>query len=168
MLGVLPLARDEQLELHGPPSLLATPPLGELDERAADPGRALLERGHQHPELRRVAGDVADAHAPDHLTGPAGDRDLAGHDQIGELARRRPRRPVDPQPGLGDGVDVVDEIRERPDQPCIAAVRCVEQLDGEAGVQRAEQAIGQPRPAGPIRGSASGRRRPTPRAARAC
>ena len=99
LLGrMLPLAREQQLELHGTPPALAVVLLGEGDEGAADAGAALLGRRDQHPELARVIGDVVNPNAADDVAVPRGDGDLLGPDQLGDLGCRRSCRPVAPQP----------------------------------------------------------------------
>ena len=85
MRRVRPLARDEQLELHRPPSALAAAFLDEVQQRPSDARVALVGRRDQDPELARVLGDVVDAHAAHDGPVAAGDDDLAGPDLVRQL-----------------------------------------------------------------------------------
>jgi hypothetical protein len=123
------------------PALTAVP-FGEGDEGPSDTGAALVGSCDQQPELARLVRDVMDADGAGDLAVAGGDRELSGPDQLGELGRRRPRRPVAPEPALGRRVDVVDEAGELIDEPGIVADRRIEQADGDRliGAHRVEDA----------------------------
>jgi hypothetical protein len=128
---MLPLAREQQLELHRPPSALAVVLLGEVDEGAADAGAAMIGRRDQHPELARVIRDVMHPDAADDPAVSGRDGDLPGADPLGELGRRRPCRPVAPEPALRNLVHVVDEAGQVIDEPRVATVGRLQQADGD-------------------------------------
>jgi len=83
--GMPPGPREEQLELHRAQPALAAGPFGEVDQRPAHTGAALLGSRDQHPELARVVGDVVDVDAADEPAVPGDDGDLAAADELGDL-----------------------------------------------------------------------------------
>ena len=119
LLGWRHVRGSEQLELDPRQPALAAVPLGEGDERAADPDAALIGRRDQHPELARVVRDVVQPQAAGDAARPRGDGDLARADQRAELRRRGARRPVAPEPALRRRVDVVDETGQAIEEPCV-------------------------------------------------
>src|SRR5215211_1076083 len=105
-----PVSRHKELEPHGAAPLRGALAFGEANQLAADADSAVSPVRGQHPELAGVLVETLDTDAADDPAAQAGDGDLAGAGQLSNLARRSAGSLFDPEPVLGHGVDIVDQI----------------------------------------------------------